>query len=277
MGLLVAVVGAAWLWVSCGFPPGVGAARASLAGSFDRLDAALPLALVLAGGAIWMIAVPLGEALGGERRDWRWHAIAACAVPVVGFVLGYGIVGGLVARDPMVAGWSPWQDVVAQFCLPVGGLAAVACGAMALFARDGWRLACWVSASSGGLALMALGRADDGGMAAAAGLAAAQWPVLAAWILAVARDPMSSGWRAWLGGACAASLAGIWPLPGGLARWRHLEESLRGGFGASWDAASLTAVILAWLMSVAAWGAWTWRAARAPSQKLQTADNGCRR
>ncbi|MCC6354650.1 MAG: hypothetical protein IT577_12235 [Verrucomicrobiae bacterium] len=258
LGAVVEIIGVAWLWSTCGHPSGMGAARAILGGSFDRFDAAMPLSMALSGAAIWMIAVPAGQAMR-RREDGRVQMlIAGCLVPLAGCLLAHWVVGGLVARGSDAIGWSPWQDVVAQFCLPVGGLAAVACGSMALGARDEGALACWWSGSSGGLALMALGRADDGGLSVALFLALAQWVVVGIWVLVGGPGGRASGWRAWATAGCAASLAGAWPLPGGLARWRLLEEMCGGGFGMAWDRALLLALVLSWALAVVACAARMW-------------------
>lgn len=65
-----------------------------------------------------------------------------------------------------------------------------------------------------------------------------------------------------VGSVAAASLAGIWPLPGGATRWRLLNEVSSAGFGMAWDGLLLSAVILTWALAVAAWLPWVLRAMR---------------
>lgn len=243
-----------WLWAACGFPDGMEGAGGRLNAMFDRFDAALPLALVLGCAAIWLIAVPAGHALRPDVSCAERLVIAGCVVPFGAFLFLGRIVGSLVARGAGEVGWSMWQDVVAQFCLPVGAIAAVGCGMAALIGvRGGSRMALWMSASSGGLVLMALGRADAGGLSAGWALALAQWMVFGAWVLVGRCEGRAVGWRTWGAVACAASLAGVWPLPGGLARWRLFEEITRGGFGMSWDRALLAALVLSWATALLAW------------------------
>lgn len=256
--------GAAMLWLrgACGSSDGFEDAGARLSATFDSFVAAAPLAAVLGCAAIWMIAVPAGEALRRGDACRGRSIILGCLVPLVGAVMLREIMADLVVGRAAPVGWSVWQDVVAQFSLPAGAVAAVGCGAAAVAARKWFSVACWTAASTGGVVLMAGGRADAGGLSVGTWLALVQWVALAIWLWAGEGGGRMAGWRGIAAIACAGSLAGVWPLPGGVWRWRLVEEMLRGGFGLAWDRALFGATIVAWVLAVVAWLPWAWRVLR---------------
>lgn len=251
-----AAIGGVLLWLrhECGGVGLLNEGSVRLANTFDRFDAALPLGLFIGCAALWLIIVPAGEALRRGPVD-REKFLLLWLVPIAGVAAVRTVVGGLVAREASAAGWSVWQDTVAQCALPMGAVAAVVCGAGAI-GRDSHRAIWWTTASAGGLLLMGVGRADNGGLSAGVMLFLAQIIPLAAWHLIHERGNPPRIFGRVIMVLCSASLAGIWPLPGGLARWNLLDEMARGGFGVPWDGLLFWANVLSWAMAAIAWLPW---------------------
>lgn len=250
-----------WLDRACGSPDSLAEAGVRLDATFDNFTAAAPLAGLMGCAALWLIVVPAGEALRCGPADRGRFIMLGCFVPVAGVAVARATLGGLV-RDVGLGGWSIWQDVVAQLALPMGAVAAVGCGAGALAAARSHRIGHWAAASAGGLFLMGIGRANDGALSAATWLMVAQMVSLTIWFSAQHAPGGPNRLLMVVGAVAAASLAGIWPLPGGATRWRLLDEASRGGFGMAWDGLLLSAVVLTWALAVAAWLPWVPRAMR---------------
>jgi len=250
-----------WLDRACGSPDSLAEAGVRLHATFDDFTAAAPLAGLIGCAALWFIIVPAGEALRRGPVDRGRSIMLGCLVPVAGVAVARATLGGLV-RDAGLGGWSVWQDVVAQFALPIGAVAAVGCGVGALAAARSHRIAHWTAASAGGLFLIGVGRANDCALSAATWLMVAQVVFLTIWLPAQHAPGGPNRLLMVVGSVAAASLAGIWPLPGGATRWRLLNEVSSAGFGMAWDGLLLSAVILTWALAVAAWLPWVLRAMR---------------
>lgn len=263
------VVSVFWMEARCGGAENVNAAVRWMRADFSDFGVVLPLAGLMASAALWMLAVPV-EAACRDRLPGRGVvALWVCIGPGLAGLFFLVCIGLVVDSAGGVTGWSLWQDTVAQFCLPVGAVAAVAGQAAALRSGDPVRAACWTAAACGGWVLMAAGRADGEGWGIGGRMLMFQPLALAAWLLS------GGGQRRWIrspgpgsflsvvaGTAAAVGLAGLWPMEGSfVSRWGLIREVWSGGFGLAWDRVMVVACAVSWALALATWLRWAWRSA----------------